>query len=672
MLTVVIALTILRHLQPGMAQSTMPDFSWSTLKDTSTGSETFAGTTRIDTRTSSAAGGRLAPAHPSEMPKSRTQQGVDGQTASTEERSTILPRGSEDSGAPRAQQAEVGTVLASTTADHATTPLTQGNDKDHRTQKHLQTLHQGRHSPEERPAKDLDAQPGDENLALSSLSTALPAARNKGFDGSVPADTEGFDGSVPAVGEKGFDSRRAAAARKTIRDLAWDTARWAESAVGQVLQLTDAHASPGATRDEAHDEADGMVYEPAAGNGGSGILLAERVLSLAESVVDRLTGAVAVATGHTAVADGEHRRRLDQDPQDDQQDEWSEPASNTAVQVPRQAIRKGVTTILPRSSTATPSTGGQVYATGYNGHGELGDGTTTQRYSPVRVMAGHDVVHAAAGSHHTAFVTSGGEVYATGYNNHGELGDGTRTARYSPVRVMAGHDVVHAAAGGYHTAFVTSGGEVYATGNNGDGQLGDGTTTHRYSPVRVMAGHDVVHAAGGYDHTAFVTSGGEVYATGYNYYGQLGDGTGTNRYSPVRVMAGHDVVHAAGGGYHTAFVTSGGEVYATGYNSHGRGITSGEGMSGFSLEGRQGRGITARQGVSGFILEGRQERGITRGLRHVRVQSRGPPGRGITRGLRHVQECSVAALSGNRLLGCGSLPACLRCHKPLAEVDFEI
>ncbi|KAK3248938.1 hypothetical protein CYMTET_41619 [Cymbomonas tetramitiformis] len=559
MLTFVIALTILRHLQPGMAQSTMPDFSWSTLEDTSTGSETFAGTTRIDTRTSSAAGGRLAPAHPSEMPKSRTQQGVDGQTASTEERSTILPRGSEDSGAPRAQQAEVGTVLASTTADHATTPLTQGNDKDHRTQKHLQTLHQGRHSPEERPAKDLDAQPGDENLALSSLSTALPAARNKGFDGSVPA-----------VGEKGFDSRRAAAARKTIRDLAWDTARWAESAVGQVLQLTDAHASPGATRDEAHDEADGMVYEPAAGNGGSGILLAERVLSLAESVVDRLTGAVAVATGHTAVADGEHRRRLDQDPQDDQQDEWSEPASNTAVQVPRQAIRKGVTTILPRSSTATPSTGGQVYATGYNGHGELGDGTTTQRYSPVRVMAGHDVVHAAAGSHHTAFVTSGGEVYATGYNGHGQLGDGTRTYRYSPVRVMAGHDVVHAAGGsGHHTAFVTSGGEVYTTGRNYYGELGDGTTTNRYSPVRVMAGHDVVHAAGGRIHTAFVTSGGQVYTTGYNNHGQLGDGTTTHRYSPVRVMAGHDVVHAAAGSYHTAFVTSGGEVYTTGRNYNG-------------------------------------------------------------------------------------------------------
>ncbi|KAK3270453.1 hypothetical protein CYMTET_21156 [Cymbomonas tetramitiformis] len=176
----------------------------------------------------------------------------------------------------------------------------------------------------------------------------------------------------------------------------------------------------------------------------------------------------------------------------------------------------------------------EAFTVGYNYNGQLGDGSRSDRNSPVRVMSGHDVIQAAAGYRHTVFVTAGGEAYGTGHNSYGQLGDGTSSQRNSPVRVMSGHDVAQAAAGHYHTVFVTAGGEAYGTGVNDYGQLGDGSRSYRYSPVSVMSGHNVIQAAAGYYHTVFVTAGGEAYGTGYNFYGQLGDGTLSQRNSPPR------------------------------------------------------------------------------------------------------------------------------------------
>jgi alpha-tubulin suppressor-like RCC1 family protein len=134
---------------------------------------------------------------------------------------------------------------------------------------------------------------------------------------------------------------------------------------------------------------------------------------------------------------------------------------------------------------------GIAYAWGWGNNGRLGDGTTTDRSSPVSVIGSiTDWAQVSAGKEHSLGVTNAGVAYGWGYNGYdGRLGDGTTTARSSPVSVIGGiTNWAQVSAGNYHSLGVTADGIAYAWGFNNNGQLGDGTTTSRSSPVTVIGG----------------------------------------------------------------------------------------------------------------------------------------------------------------------------------------
>jgi alpha-tubulin suppressor-like RCC1 family protein len=140
--------------------------------------------------------------------------------------------------------------------------------------------------------------------------------------------------------------------------------------------------------------------------------------------------------------------------------------------------------------------GEEIRCWGDNAFGQLGDGTTEDRTQPVTVegLPGPPIV-LAAGANHTCAVLSDSSAYCWGQNLHGQLGDGTTQNRSSPVAVSGGLEFVTIFAGGGATCgFSTDGGE-YCWGLNQGGQLGDGTRTNRSSPVRV--GGDSPYSGGG-------------------------------------------------------------------------------------------------------------------------------------------------------------------------------
>ena len=105
----------------------------------------------------------------------------------------------------------------------------------------------------------------------------------------------------------------------------------------------------------------------------------------------------------------------------------------------------------------------------------------------VRKPDGHTIVAIAAGNNHSLALSSDGTVLAWGRNTEGQLGDGTTTSRTTPVavRLPDGVTVTDIAAGGDHSLAPTSTGSALAWGGNDFGQLGDGTTTNRTTPVVV-------------------------------------------------------------------------------------------------------------------------------------------------------------------------------------------
>jgi len=82
---------------------------------------------------------------------------------------------------------------------------------------------------------------------------------------------------------------------------------------------------------------------------------------------------------------------------------------------------------------------GTVWAWGNNQFGQIGIGTAGGsgdfRVPPVKVQNLTNVVAIAAGEYSSYALKSDGTVWAWGRNNYGQLGDGTTTDRYTPVRV---------------------------------------------------------------------------------------------------------------------------------------------------------------------------------------------------------------------------------------------
>jgi alpha-tubulin suppressor-like RCC1 family protein len=223
---------------------------------------------------------------------------------------------------------------------------------------------------------------------------------------------------------------------------------------------------------------------------------------------------------------------------------------------------------------------GTLWAWGDNTAGQLGDGTTVQRNTPVQIVAPAslaDIVAVAAGAAHSLALRANGELHAWGDNGSGQLGNGTTIGALSPL-----HSATDAAGwtgtdqGGAFTVALRSNGTLWAWGDNASGQLGDGTLTQRPVPAMVGTAANWSARAAGWSHTAALRADGSLWTWGNNASGQLGDGTTVNRQAPLQITvtqpasAQNSWRAVAAGDFHTLALQADGTLWVWGNNTNGQ------------------------------------------------------------------------------------------------------
>lgn len=166
---------------------------------------------------------------------------------------------------------------------------------------------------------------------------------------------------------------------------------------------------------------------------------------------------------------------------------------------------------------------GTLWGWGENAYGQLGDGTTHKRGTPVRIGAAADWQQLTTAGAVTYALRQDGSLWGWGYHRDGPRTAGADTLYLTP-RQLAGTKWRGISTAGRYTLAVRWDGTLWGWGHNEDAQLGDSSFTYSAEPRQIGTSHAWRSVYATSAHSFALRRDGSLWAWGENTHGALGNG----------------------------------------------------------------------------------------------------------------------------------------------------
>jgi len=191
---------------------------------------------------------------------------------------------------------------------------------------------------------------------------------------------------------------------------------------------------------------------------------------------------------------------------------------------------------------------GKVYAWGDNQYGQLGDGTSISRSSPVAVQGNKRFIEVSSSADHSMAIDANGVLWGWGRNNYGQLGfispSGGTPEELAELGALFEYSqelnypfIQKGAQNQCGGILERSTGQLWMWGNNTYGQLGLNISGNQSSPRSVVGNKIFIDMSGGSNWLSMgLDATGQVWVWGYCANHHCGTGNTTNRSSPVTIL----------------------------------------------------------------------------------------------------------------------------------------